>query len=188
MAESLKPEDGNQPPAGVALQVAGCLYVMMLVAALVWLWAGDRMQVLPEHALGRHGMLASAGTGLAAGLLGAWLLTLADRFSSVQSCTDRIANLLGSLGDNQILALSVLSAVAEEVFFRLAVQDALGMPIAVALYVLLNTGPGFWSSSWLALCGGLLFSGLVELGFGLLSATTAHAIINYLSLRRILPT
>jgi hypothetical protein len=29
---------------------------------------------------------------------------------------------------------------------------------------------------------------MVATGFGLLSATTAHAIINYLSLRRILPS
>ena len=96
--------------------------------------------------------------------------------------------MVGPLSEAQLLTLSLVSAVAEEFFFRLAVQDALGLPASVALYVLLNTGPGFWSWALIALGSGLLFSGLVATGFGLLAATTAHAIINYLSLRRILPT
>lgn len=193
MAEPLKkPEDEGEGegelPEGTPLQIAGCLYLMMLAAALIWLWAGDRMDSLAESALGDYGIWVAAGVGLGGGLLGALLLGFASHLKSVQSYTERIATLLGPLSENQILALSILSAVAEELFFRLALQGAFGMAVAVGVYTGLNTGPGFWRSAWIALFAGLLFSGMVELGFGLLSATTAHAIINYLSLRRILPT
>ena len=184
----MKPEDGNQPAPGVALGIVGCLYLMMLVGAVAWLWLSDRLPALSESALGRYGIWPAAAVGLGGGLLGTALLGVAGRLNSVRRCGERVVSLLGPLGESQILALSLLSAVAEEMFFRLAVQEAFGMPVAVALYVLLNTGPGFWAWSWIALAAAILFSGLVQLGFGLLAATAAHAIINYLSLRRILPT
>ncbi len=44
-----------------------------------------------------------------------------------------------------------------------------------------------WSTVWLvsALVLGLVFSVMVHYGFGLLSVTVAHALINFISLRRM---
>jgi membrane protease YdiL (CAAX protease family) len=186
MVAPLTPQ--QPPPLRATLAFAGCLYLVLLLAALAWLWQRERLAAVPASALGGHGLWVAAGSGLLAGLLGAGALALAARWSSrVRACEQRIAAVLGSLDDRLVLALSVYAAVAEEFFFRLAVQDAFGWPVAVALYVLLNTGPGFWSWAPVALGGGLVFGLMVESGLGLLSATAAHAVVNYLSLRRILP-
>lgn len=182
------PARPGPPPTRTALAFAGCLYLAMLLVALLWLWQRDRLAALPHSALGEHGLWAAAGSGLLAGLLGAATLAgIARRSGAVRGCEQRIAAVLGHLDDRVVLLLSVWSALAEEFFFRLAVQDALGWPTAVALYVVLNTGPGFWSWAPVALGYGLLFGSLVHHGLGLLSAAAAHAVVNYLSLRRILP-
>lgn len=191
--EGRPPPGGREPPVppapGATLGFAGCLYVLMMAGALLWLGMRDRLAALPAAALGEHGLWPAAGTGLGAGLLGAAALASAARRSAaLRRCEQRIAAVLGAMGEGSVLVLSLWSAVAEELFFRLAVQDALGLPAAVALYTLMNTGPGFWAWAPVAVLGALLFGGLVASGLGLLSATAAHAVINYLSLRRILPT
>jgi membrane protease YdiL (CAAX protease family) len=187
MAAEVRPE-GTRPPAGAVLSFAGCLYFAMIGAGALWLWQRERLAALPQAALGEHGLWVAAASGLSAGLLGSAVLALASRANAgVRACEQRIGAVLGTLRDAGLIALSMLSAVAEEFFFRLAVQDALGLPIAVALYVVLNTGPGFWSWAPVALGFGLLFGAMVDSGLGLLAATVAHAVVNYLSLRRILP-
>lgn len=179
--------EAPEPSARSLLATGGCLYFAMLAGALFWLDWRDRLAAVPERAIGEHGIWISAGIGLAAGLGAAAILALASRASvAVRGCELRVATLLGPMPDRAVLGLALLSAVAEEFFFRLAVQDALGMPAAVALYVVLNTGPGFWAWAPVALASGLLFSGLVALGCGLLAATVAHAVMTYLALQRIL--
>ncbi len=192
---STGPERGGDRPDGsksdgtgrpdVGLPVAGCLYLLMMAGGYWWLWLRDRQDAIAEAAIGAHGIWMSAGAGLLAGLVGTGGLALASRLPRFGGAERKLAEVLGPLSDRQMLGISLVAAVAEEFFFRLAVQDAMGWPAAVAFYVVLNTGPGLWVWMPIALVSGLLFSGLVALGFGLLSATVAHAVINYLSLRRI---
>lgn len=168
---------------------AGCLYSAMLVGAVLWLWWRDRTDALATAALGDHGLPVAIGAGLVGGLLGAWALNFASRHvAPLATIEQRIASTLGPLGETSILWLSLLGALAEEMFFRLAVQDLAGLTGSVALYTVMNTGPGFWAWAPVALLSALLFSGLVLGGCGLLAATTAHALMNYLTLRRILPS
>lgn len=185
-------DDGRPegPGSGLAvLQIGGCLYTLLLLAALGWLALRDALGRVPALAIGEHGVLAGAAVGLGAGLGFAVLLSLASRLlPAVRAVESRMGGMLGDMTDAQVLGLSLLGAVAEEAFFRLAVLDALGLLWSVALFVLLNTGPGFWAWAPVALTMGLGFGGMVEAGFGLFSATLAHALINYLTLRRILPT
>jgi hypothetical protein len=172
----------------MAVSFAGCLYSMLVAGAILWLWLRDRLPALQSTAIGAHGLVASMAMGLGVGLLGAGALWGASRWSqAVRRLEQRVSGVLGPLTETQILLLSMWSAVAEEAFFRLAAQDSLGMPLAVAMFVGANTGPGFWAWAPFALVFGTAFSTMVATGFGLLSATAAHAVINYLSLRRILP-
>ena len=174
-------------PPPLVVPLAAVFYAAMIAGAWLWLWLGDRLPILGVAAIGEHGIWAAAGLGLGAGLGGALALErLARRSGAVHRCERRIAALLGPLRDGQILQLSLLSAIAEELFFRLALQDALGLPAAVAIYAGLSTGPGFWAWAPIAAAAAALFGGLLQLGFGLLAATAAHAVINYLSLRRIM--
>ena len=101
---------------------------------------------------------------------------------------DRLTELIGPLTENEIILLALFSALGEEFFFRLAMQDALGLYWSAAVFGLLHFGPAgtrIWTA--MALLLGVGFGWLVELGCGLLSVTIAHALINYLSLRRMNP-
>jgi hypothetical protein len=180
---------GDEPPApGAVLWAAGAVYTLLLLGALLWLWLRDRLPALPASALGEHGLWPAAAAGLGTGLLGAaGLAAAARRFAGLGRCERRIAAFLGAQRDGALLVLAMGSAVAEELFFRLAVQDALGPVAAVAIYVGMNTGPGFWPWLPVALVAAVAFTALVQCGLGLLSATVAHALINYLTLRRIAP-
>lgn len=180
------PADRN--PA-VVLTAAFAVYSLVAAAALLWLSARDRLDVLPKLALGERGLLFAAGSGLAVGLAAAAALAwAARRFSSVRRCEDEAASAIGGLPDGAMVAFALLAAVAEELLFRVAVQDALGVIAAVACYGAVNTGPRRWVWLPIALVLAAAFSALLALGCGLLSAAIAHALVNYLSLRRILPT
>jgi len=141
---------------------------------------------LPEQAVGEYGPLASSGVGLGVGLIGAWILNQAiKRFASLKDVASAAHRLFARASDGVAIAFVLISATAEELFFRLAVQDLFGLFGAVAVYVLLNSSVG--GLRWLAFTfvHALVLGLIVHLGFGLLGSTTAHAVLNYLSLRRI---
>jgi membrane protease YdiL (CAAX protease family) len=183
-------EGSEQQPGGDGrsiVQAGGCIYVVLLLAALLWLHFRGRLGALPEQAIGSHGLAVAAGAGLACGLLATALLALAARvLAPLQRLERRIGSLLGGLNDVQVLGLSLLGALAEELFFRLAALDATDLKWSVALFVVVNTGPGFWAWAPVALAMAVTFGVMVESGLGLLSVTIAHALLNYLTLRRIL--
>lgn len=179
-----EPEDRVEGRTAVVL--AGCLYLVMVLGAVLWLWLRNDLGALAREAIGSRGQWASLAAGLGAGLLGTACLAgvsrLVPAFAALEA---RVAGLLGTMTDRQALWLSLSSAVGEELLFRLAVQQALGFWWSVVLFTLLNTGPGLWAWSIVAFVMGLSFCAMVEWGLGLLSVTVAHAIVTYLSLRRL---
>jgi hypothetical protein len=181
---TLEPDDIQQPRA--VLGAGALLYAVMAALALGWLWLRDRMDVLPAQAIGRHGPWLAAGLGLLIGWCGAMafavLVRRVQQFRAYAALTRRVFTDVGEISS---MTFVLLGAVAEELLFRLAVQDAIGLVGAVAVYVLLHMGIG---GPWVipvSLLHGLALGLLVHQGFGLLSSTTANAIMNYLSLRRI---
>ncbi|MFK7738984.1 MAG: CPBP family intramembrane glutamic endopeptidase [Planctomycetota bacterium] len=179
--------DGPEEPEPAFVLVAGVIvYGMMGTAAVLWLWWRDRLDVLPEQAIGRHGPLLASGAGLAVGLLGAGLLGAAMRRSAaLGEIATTVERMFARASDATGLAFVLISAIAEELFFRLAVQDALGLIGSVAFYVLLNSTVGGVRWILFTVLHALVLGLLVHFGFGLLGSTTAHAILNYLSLRRL---
>ena len=170
----------------MVLATGTVVYGAMGLAALLWLWSRDRSEMLVTQAIGDYGPFASSGVGLAVGLLGAWILNLVlNRFKSLKEVTSAAHRLFARAGDGVAIAFVLISAVAEELFFRLAVQDLFGLVGSVAVYVLLNSSVG--GLRWLAFTfvHALVLGLIVHLGFGLLGSATAHAILNYLSLRKI---
>ncbi|MEO6595286.1 MAG: CPBP family glutamic-type intramembrane protease [Planctomycetota bacterium] len=179
-------EESPEPEPGLTFAAGSLLYGMVVAFALGWLWWRDRLGALPAAALGQHGPWAASGIGLAVGCLGAWLLGfLARRLTSLKY--EALARqVFGRMGEVPTLAFVLVGAVAEELFFRLAVQDALGLLGSVALCVLLHSSiAGLWLIPF-ALLHALALGLIVQQGFGLLGSTTAHSILNYLSLRRML--
>ena len=157
-----------------------------MIGALLWLSSRDRLGAIAELSIGARGLLAGSGVGLVVGLVGAALAdVLSRRVRGLEPLRAASERLFVRWDERVGVAFSLLAAFAEELFFRLAVQDAWGLLAMVALCVLLHMP--FGGLRWLGvvLVHALTLGLLVECGFGLLGATTAHAILNYLSLRRI---
>ncbi len=93
--------------------------------------------------------------------------------------------MLGPLEGAEIVALALLSGLAEEIFFRGAMQAALGWPIATLAFALLHTGPGRAYRAWTlyAALAGLVLAGLVVWRGTLLGAIVAHAVVNGVNLK-----
>ena len=87
-----------------------------------------------------------------------------------------MGRMLGPLDDGEIAALALLSGLAEELFFRGAMQGALGWPLATLTFAVLHTGPGRVYRVWtlFAAIAGLLLAGLVVWRGTLLPAIVAH--------------
>jgi membrane protease YdiL (CAAX protease family) len=98
-----------------------------------------------------------------------------------------IAGLLGDVAGDEIFALAVISGIAEEIFFRGAVQGSWGWLVATALFALLHTGPSRAFRLWtlFALVAGVLFAVLTLATGNLLAAIVAHAGVNGVNLRSV---
>lgn len=180
---SATPPDAEDPKA--TLLGVGCAYTVLLAAALGWLaWRG-RWSALAETAIGAHGLLAAAAAGLGVGVIGNWAFAAAaQRVPALAELEERVHEVFVGVPESAAFALVSTAAVIEELFFRLAVQDAFGLLGSVAAYVLLSMSAGR-SIVLLAAVHAACLGALVALGFGLYASTTAHAVINYLSLRRM---
>ena len=169
-----------------SVAAAGCLYAVLLAVALGWLWSRDRLSLLQTEAVGRHGVVLGSLAGLLTGLAGTAIFLAVRRAGLVRNVEVQVRSVFAPIGSSATLAIVLTGAVAEEVFFRLAVQDAFGLLGSVAICTLVSTCTV--GLAWLpflvmhATALGLL----MHHGFGLLGTTTANAILNHLCLRRIL--
>jgi membrane protease YdiL (CAAX protease family) len=100
---------------------------------------------------------------------------------------ERLGELLGGITAPQAIALAALSGFAEELFFRGAVQGAVGWLAASLLFALLHSGPGRELRLWtlFALCAGLLFGALMLWRGNLLAPVLAHFVVNAVNLYRL---
>jgi hypothetical protein len=179
-------EPASAPESRLLLAAGVMLHGLMAIAALTWLWLRDRTEALPERAIGSHGPWLASGTGLLTGLLGAMVLAaVSPRFARLRDVEALARRSFAPVGDAAIVLFVTVGAIAEELFFRLAVQDALGLAGSVAVCVAVNSSIAGWV--WLPIAAGhaLVLGLLVQQGFGLLGATTANAVMNYFHLRRI---
>lgn len=175
------------PRAG--LFAGAAVYAVIVAVALGWLWMRDRHSLLPELAIGERGPWWGSASGLLVGLAGAWLMRwLGPRSAVLQAIERHARDLFDGVGETWTTVFVLWAAVAEEIFFRLAVQDAIGLPWAVAVYAIMNSSIAGLGVLPLAALHAAVLGLLVQHGFGLLGSTTAHAIMNHLSLRRILCT
>ena len=179
---------GSDDPLGRAATMAsGCSLLLFVPVSLLWLALRDRSEIIGERAIGPVGPWMSLGAGLGAGLVVTGVLAMLARYLPAHARLERrFRKALGPLDDRWILFLSLATAIGEELLFRLAAVDALGVWGAALVYAAINTGPGLWLWTAIAFALAVGFGAMVEAGFGLMSVTAGHAIASYLTLRRIL--
>ena len=106
-----------------------------------------------------------AGIAIGAALLVALWWALRRWVAAARSLEDELAALLAPLSVAEAVSLAVISAVAEELFFRGALPGAIGFLPAAVLFALMHAGPrkGFRIWTLFALAGGLALGALVAL-------------------------
>ena len=90
-------------------------------------------------------------------------------------------NILGPLSGTEIAVFAVTSGIAEEMFFRGAMQPATGLWISSVIFGLAHVGPmrRFWVWTVWATVMGVVFGLLYACTGELLAPVVAHVLINY---------
>ena len=161
-------------------------YGVLLAIAILWAWLrGDRpLFELPNPMEPAW----SALIGTASGLLVAFLSQLTvSRFTWARRLEKEFARILGPMTMFEVVLLALLSSVAEEAFFRGAMQPTLGFILTSLIFGLLHIGPSKTYLPWTAMALTMGFAlGAMYLWTGtLIAPILCHFLINCINLRRI---
>lgn len=168
------------------------VYGALGAAALGVLFLGDRplgshpSPWLQASLPVRLGVSLAGGLALCAfGILSTrWLVR---RTSWARNLHISFRTLLGPLTSTEITVFALTSGIAEELFFRGALQPWLGFVAASILFGAVHLGPSRKFLPWTlwAIAMGFLFGSLYELSGELLGPVLAHVLVNYENLHFI---
>ena len=192
-----QPEANREVPAEAprgepapVVKLALLFYATLFAAALAWsIWSG-RSVFYASEAAAEEGVapLLDAGLGL---VVAAATIALSRKITERTGWGDAmgraLAELLGDRSVRDCIVLAVASGVAEEAFFRGALQPALGWLPASLIFGLVHFAPKRELLPWtgFALCAGLVLGGLFEYTGNLVAPMVAHVGINAVNLRRL---
>jgi membrane protease YdiL (CAAX protease family) len=162
-------------------------YGLLGAAAVAWrVWADGVLPWRISPDVEPAPLWLRLGLGVGAGLA----LVAASREATArtrggQALAEELARLLGPLSPRRALAFALASGLAEEAFFRGALQPRVGLALATLLFAAAHyvPRPGLRAWSLFALAAGLLFGVLFAWTGDLLAPAVAHALVNALNLR-----
>lgn len=180
------PPQQAAPPSIVRLALV--FYALLMGAAVLWgLVAGRSLLFATPEAEERGVALVE---DLIVGGLAGGLIVLASRLLTLQTrWGDALGKLLGAvlgpLSRAECLFLAVLSGVAEEAFFRGALQPAVGWVAASLLFGLAHFAPRKELLPWtgFTVASGFLLGALFDRTGNLIAPVFAHFLINAVNLR-----
>ena len=170
------------------LRWAGISYALLAAAALAWNgWAGRPWAYLdPAAAAAGVRWGRDLGLGLAfAAVVIAVSQVITTRTGWGAALARELALALGPLTLAECVALAVLSGIAEEAFFRGALQPRVGWLAASVLFGLAHWAPRrtLWPWTGFALITGGGLGAMFEATGNLAAPITAHVVINAVNLR-----
>ncbi len=165
-------------------------YGTLFAVALAWsTWSG-RSVFYASQAAAERGIAPLLDTGLGLAVAAATIalsrkITESTRWGDAMGRA--LAELLGERSVRDCVVLAVASGVAEEAFFRGALQPALGWLLASLVFGLVHFAPKRDLLPWtgFALCAGLVLGALFEFTGNLVAPIVAHVGINAVNLRRL---
>lgn len=184
----MEPVRDRDKPDGLPVYLITAVYALLLAVAVAWsALRGDRPLLQPPGTTpvpGWQALAVGAGSGL--------LVVLASRaaagwFTWARRLEAAFAELVGPLTVMQVLLLAAVSGVAEEAFFRGAMQPALGLTPTALIFGLLHVGPARLFLPWtaMAIVMGFALGVMFRWGGTLIAPVLCHAVINALNLHRI---
>ncbi len=184
------PRKNHKPrPAGELLKNSSMFYLVLgAVGALVCYYSHHNLSAIlrapaSSDELFRWIILSSLGAGVL--LIQSYLFE--EFFPSFKSLRGLLTRFMGAVPTPVLLYLALLSAVAEEILFRGAIQPSLGLIGASLLFGLLHLGPTGGLSSWSlwAVLAGLLLGWMFQHTQSLWPVIFTHALVNVLSMLRM---
>jgi len=162
-------------------------YTLLLAAALLWAGLSGDSLLYRSAAAEVRGIrpLPDVGLGAVSAIL---VIVLSDQLSRRTRLGEHLARalggLLGPLAPAECLLLAAVSGVAEEAFFRGALQPRIGLFAAALLFGAAHFVPRRELAPWalFALAAGLLLGVLFESTGNLVAPVVAHASINAVNL------
>lgn len=175
------------------VRLAIVVYGGLTALAFVWAFARGNPDLYhhprPLLDLGFPGSTAlAAALGCFAGVLVVLLTRVFVRHMRwARRLHGEFRTVLGPLRAGEIGMLALTSSVGEELFFRGALQPAIGFVAASVLFGLVHIGPirTFWPWTLWALVMGFVFGGMYALTGEILAPLIAHFVINYENLHFI---
>lgn len=162
-------------------------YVPFTVAAVVWLYLDGGTDLLHERVIGAQpGVGLLIGTALGLGVVG--LSRLLTQVSAAARGLERaFIRMLGPLSLGTCLLLASTSALAEEIFFRGALQLHLGFVWTSLLFGLMHVPFDRSLILWMpfAVAMGFLLGWTYEATETLAAPIATHFVINFLNLLRM---
>ena len=161
-------------------------YAPLTVVALAWAWlAGDRFawSLDPSWLSAPYGLrlVLSLALGLALALLVvAMTPSLVERANWARALHAELKDIVSPLSSSEVTLLAVASGLAEELFFRGAMQPVLGLLLTSLIFGALHVGPKGVFLAWAswAFVMGLAFGSIFELTGVLWGPVLAHVWIN----------
>jgi hypothetical protein len=150
-----------------------------------WIQGGSLWRARPDTEVR---LLGDAALGLvAAGVVIALSRELTRRTRAGEVLARRLAEIVGPIAPRQAWILALASGIGEEALFRGAIQPAVGLLAASALFAAAHFVPRrdlvLWSV--FSLAAGLVLGGLYEATGNLVAPVVAHVVVNGVNLNRL---
>jgi membrane protease YdiL (CAAX protease family) len=180
---------GHPPiPAGSLVRTALWFYGALAALAFLWrtVWLGEPLLYASEAAAGRgvDAMRDPVVGLLAAGVVIGLSHQLTEHTRAGRALARGLAELVGPLGAGAVLVLAAASGLAEEAFFRGALQPRVGLVWASLLFGLAHfvPRPEFRLWTMFSVAAGFLLGFLFQTTGNLVAPVVAHATINAVNL------
>lgn len=192
--------EGPEPDQRISPPFAALVYSVLIVIAGAAGWY-FRLDLLVWRET-EWTWLGAATLGVGVGLVVVLVSQILDRTTEwAQRLTDEFGKYFGEVDVEETLMLAVSSGVAEEIFFRGLIQQALtefafsgsnavwwGIAVSSIIFGLLHIGPDlktFLPWTIMALAMGVAFGWMFWATGNLLAPVLAHFTINFLNIRSI---
>ena len=183
-------EEPLAPAPGGWVSLAIFFYLAMLVVAVLWRVFGHGESPLFAGAVQPLDSIIwweELGFGLLIALAVFLLGELITRLPGGRDLAVSLAQSLGPLRPQECWLLALASGIAEEAFFRGALQPSVGWVAASLLFGLAHFVPRypFWIWTLFAVLVGFLFGAVFEWRGTLFAPMIAHVLVNAVNLQRM---
>lgn len=182
---------GTNPSPTAFVRTALVFYGVLGCVALVWRMSRPGDSILrPAAAMAEPawGLVPALAAGLGVGLVAVAASELLTRFTSLgDALADLLGESLAGIGRADAVLLALASGLAEEMFFRGALQPAVGLVWASLIFGACHFLPRREMALWslYAAVMGFVFGLLFEQTGRLLAPVVAHVAVNAINLPRL---